>query len=262
MISDLGIIVPAYRPDTERLATYVRALNEQLRPKTIRIELDTPSRSTLEELRDLPASINASTDRRGKGAAITAGFEALETDILAFADADGSTSVESFGDVIDRVKAGEAALSVGSRRHPNANVTLQQSKSREYLGHSFVWLAQRALPVWLTDYQCGAKAISAAAWHDVRPHLLEAGFAWDIELIGLTAALGNRVVEVPVEWTEQPGSTVDPTHDSIRMLRALSRTYHRAQRLRGNRLHRTLKSDPETPLIDRIQDGQPTPLNA
>lgn len=262
MSPDLGIVVPAYRPDVDRLTSYVRALDDRLRPKTIRIELDTPSRTVPDELLDLPVSINAVARRRGKGAAITAGFEALETDVLAFVDADGSTPVDSFANVVAPVQTGDAALAVGSRRHPDANVTVDQSPSRQYLGDVFVWLAQHFLPVSLSDYQCGAKAISAAAWDDVRTHIREAGFAWDIELIALTAVRYNRVVEVPVEWTDQPDSTVDPAHDGLQMLWALARIHHRVQFLRGDRFHRTIHRESASPLVEHVHDNQVVISNA
>ncbi|PSQ60777.1 MAG: dolichol-P-glucose transferase [Halobacteriales archaeon SW_9_67_25] len=218
MTTAVGLVVPAYRPDVDRLAAYVRALREELAPVTVRVELDAPTEGVRDSLAGLPASVNAVPYRRGKGAAVTAGFEALETDVLAFADADGATPARSLADVVALVREGETDLAVGSRRHPQAEVATHQTFR-------------------LYDYQCGAKAMAAGAWDRVREHIYEPGFAWDVELVAVAGALDLRVTEVPVEWYDRPGSTVSPVRDSVRLARALLGARHRAKRLRDSRLH-------------------------
>jgi glycosyltransferase involved in cell wall biosynthesis len=237
MDRSVGIVVPAFQPDVDRLRSYVTALDERLAPAVIRIEIDDPAPAVAERLADLPAVVNAVPYRRGKGAAITAGFEALETDVLSFADADGSTDPASFAHVVDRVRAGDADLAVGSRRHPDATVHSHQTFARRFLGDGFAWIAGRLLDVALYDYQCGAKAITADGWSRVRDHLYDAGFAWDVELVAIAGAVGLSVAEVPIEWEDRPGSTVSPVRTSLNMATALLRARHRAKRLSDSRLH-------------------------
>jgi len=237
MAQTVGVVVPAFRPDVDRLRSYVTAIDERLNPATIRIELDDPEPDVPDELVDLSAEVNAVPYRRGKGAAITAGFEALETDIRSFVDADGSTEVPSFAHVIDRVRTGEADLAVGSRRHPDATVHSHQTFARRFLGDGFAWLAGHLLDVSLYDYQCGAKAITAEGWDLVRDHLYDAGFAWDVELVAIAGAMDLSVVEVPIDWEDRPGSTVSPVRTSLNMATALFRARHRAKRLSNSRLH-------------------------
>jgi glycosyltransferase involved in cell wall biosynthesis len=249
---DVGVVLPAYRPDPDRLVAYARAVCDRVDPAVVRVELDAADEATRAALADLPDRVVvADADRRrGKGAAITAGFEALGTDVLAFADADGSTPVDSLARVLDPVAGGEADLAVGSRRHPDATVASHQTRGRRLLGDGFAWLARRLLDVSLYDYQCGAKALSAGAWADARAHLREPGFAWDVELVAVVDALGGRVVEVPVDWEDQPNSTVAPVTDTLRIARGLLVARHRARRLRGDRLHRAI-GDPDPALVDR-----------
>lgn len=238
MDASLGIVVPAYRPDVDRLRSYVRELDEVLSPARIRIELDAPAPGLPGALADLPGSVTVGTapERRGKGAAVTAGFEALETDALAFVDADGSTSARSLEEVVDGLADG-ADLAVGSRRHPDSTVTSHQTFVRRRLGDGFAWLARRFLDVGLYDYQCGAKAITREAWRAVRLHLYEPGFSWDVELVAVTAALDLRIVEVPIEWHDRPGSTVAPTDAVVDFARTLLIARHRARRLQDSPLH-------------------------
>jgi glycosyltransferase involved in cell wall biosynthesis len=255
MSTTVGVVVPAYHPDPERLEAYLRDLRAAVEPDQLRVELDAPEPGGADV--DLPDWVDCRIvrRRRGKGGAITDGFEALSTDVLAFADADGATPADSLADVIEPVREGRAGLSVGSRRHPDAEVQSHQTFARRFLGDGFAWIARRLLDAPLYDYQCGAKAITATAWEDVRPHLYEPGFAWDIELVAVTAALEYRVREVPVVWEDQPGSTVSPISDTLDMGRGLLVARHRARLLRDDRLHNLLANDENTALVDRDHEG-------
>lgn len=242
MARTVGVVVPAYHPDVERLIEYVTALNETLHPEVIRIELDDPSSRVEAALTDAPATVHSAPTRRGKGAAITDGFEQLETDILAFVDADGSTPVPSVKAVIEPVLEGTVALAVGSRRHPDAVVHSHQTYARRWLGHAFARVARLLLDASLYDYQCGAKAIDREAWQAVRGHLYEPGFAWDIELVAMVAALGFDIREVPIEWEDYPGSTVSPVETSLQLAQALFVVRHRAKLLSDDPLHSALET--------------------
>jgi len=263
MTRAVGIVVPAYRPDPERLGSYLHALATRLDPAVIRVEVDAPRSDLRERLGELPDCVELATadSRRGKGTAITAGFEALtgsgvsdDIGVLAFADADGSTPAESFATVVDAVVEGDADLAVGSRRHPDADVASHQTFARRRLGDGFAWLARRFLDVQLYDYQCGAKALTVDAWREVRTHLYEPGFAWDIELVAVAGALNCRIAEIPVRWEDRAGSTVSTVGTTIRLARALVTSRHRARLLRENRIHEALdaRTRNEPSLVDRL----------
>jgi len=252
----LGVVIPAYEPTVEQLRAYLRAIDNRLDPESILIEIDSPTQETVTELRSLPGRVDVASRRRGKGAAITEGFEQLETDILLFADADGATPVDSLVDIAEPVRQDEAALAVDSRRHPDADIADEQTVVRQLLGDGFSQLAGTLLSVTLHDYQCGAKAIDADAWSRIRHHLYEPGFAWDVELIAIAGAFNFAVTEVPVAWEDQPGSTVDPVRDSARMFRALLTSRHRAKQIADDRLHTAIASrrSQPTPLVERRQE--------
>lgn len=251
MSRSVGVVVPAFRPDVDRLASYVDALRAELDPETVRVEVDAPTGAVAAALADLPATVNVSPYRRGKGAAVTAGFEALGTDVLAFVDADGSTPPGEFARVVDAVGAG--GLAVGSRRHPESTIRSHQTFARRFLGDGFAWLARRLLKANLSDYQCGAKALGRTAWRAVRDHLYEPGFAWDVELVAMAGALDVEIREVPITWEDQPGSTVSPVRDSLRLGRALLTARHRAKRIRDSRVHNAIAATREEPtaLVDQ-----------
>ena len=257
-MDSVGIVVPAYDPDVERLVDYLDALRETLDPAELHVELDAGTSGVADRIRDAGATVSESAGRRGKGAAITAGFEKLDTDVLAFADADGATPADSLGAVVSRVTDGNADLAVGSRRHPDSDVKSHQTVVRRLLGDGFAWLAGKLLTVDLYDYQCGAKAITADAWERVRGHLYEAGFAWDVELVAVAGALGSRVAEVPIAWEDQPGSTVSAVRTPFRLLGSLLRARHRAKRLGDSRLHAAIadRRDGQAALVDEPADHE------
>jgi glycosyltransferase involved in cell wall biosynthesis len=257
-MDSVGIVVPAYDPDVGRLRAYLTALRQTLDPDELHVELDAGGPGVADRIRDAGATVAESDSRRGKGAAITAGFETLETDVLAFADADGATPADELAAVISEVTEGSADLAVGSRRHPDSDVQSHQTVVRRLLGDGFAWLAGNLLTVDLYDYQCGAKAITADAWERVRGHLYEAGFAWDVELVAVAGALGCRVAEVPISWEDQPGSTVSAVRTPFRLLGSLLRARHRAKRLGDSRLHAAIadRRDGDAALVDEPADHE------
>ena len=237
MSRSVGIVVPAYQPDVSQLSSYITAIDEQLSPETLRVEIDAPSSGTLEAVAELPAVIGSAPERRGKGAAITAGFETLETDVLAFVDADGSTPVDSMASVLAPVINDKADLVAGSRRHPDAQITGRQTFLRCCLGRTFAWGAKRLVDPPLFDYQCGAKALTRRVWQAVRGYLHEPGFAWDVELVATTTALDYHVTEVPIRWNDKPGSTVSPAGTAAALAKGVLVARHRAKHLRESSLH-------------------------
>lgn len=244
MGSSVGVVVPAYRPEISQLSQFVAALQETVEPAVLRVEIDDPRPGVLAQLAGLPADVGTAPTRRGKGAAITAGFDTLETDTLAFADADGATPPSSVEAVLAPVVNDDADLAVGSRRHPDATVATHQTLFRRQMGDVLAWVARRLLPVGLHDYQCGAKAITADAWTGIRTHIEQEGFAWDLEVISFAGATGNRVLEVPIEWHDRPGSTVSPVRAPVEFGRALASVRRRAGTLSAGR------SEPESAAID------------
>lgn len=255
MSRSVGVVVPAFRPDVPVLRRYLDMIDAVVAPDVLRVELDDPADGVEDALSDSPATVHAVTERRGKGAAITYGFEQLDTDVLAFADADGSTPAESLDAVIAPIRQGEADVAVGSRRHPQADIRSHQTVLRQKLGDGFAWVARRVLDVPLYDYQCGAKAMTRETWRGIRTHLYEPGFAWDIEVVAMAGALDSTIVEVPVVWEDHPDSTVAPVAAVIELLTALFSARHRARRMEGHPIHQGIAARREEgpPLVKQYR---------
>jgi glycosyltransferase involved in cell wall biosynthesis len=239
----IGIVIPAYTPDTRKLEHFIKDIREVVDPDVIRIEIDTPKQDSVDDLAEL-AEINTSNSRRGKGAAIMHGFDAIQTDILAFADADGSVPAPSLDTVIRQINEGKADVSIGSRRHPSSNIVAHQTVARRLLGDIFAFTARMMLPTQCRDYQCGAKAVHADAWEAIGHHCYEPGFAWDLEFVSVAGSLGYEIAEVPVDWEDHPNSTVNPVSTSFELATALIDVKRRTDAIAMSpRFHNTVKTD-------------------
>lgn len=213
----LGFVIPAYDPDVDILTTYIEDVRDTLSPSIVRVEIDAPAESTLDRLESVADEVNATDARRGKGKAIADGFDALSTDVLAFADADGSVPASSMETVVDRIRDGTAAVSIGSRRHPDSRIVSHQTIGRRILGDAFAFAARKLLTTTCYDYQCGAKAVRADAWREMRERCRREGFAWDLEFVSVAGSLGYDIAEVPVEWNDHPDSTVHPFWTTVEL---------------------------------------------
>lgn len=254
MAKTVGIVIPAYKPDVSRLVSYASSLLHSVDSVEVHIELDDPTGDVDLSTTSLPAAISVNTEsrRRGKGAAITHGFETLDTEYLAFTDADGSTPVESVRDVISGLSS--ADLCVGSRRHPDAVIEAHQTVFRRFLGDGFAWSARRLLGVQLSDYQCGVKAITRDAWRKIRAHLYQPGFAWDLELVAMAHAFGYDITEVPITWHDNAGSTVNPVTTTLELGRTLLQLRFRSRSLGTDRP--TGSQGTATSLIEQMESKQ------
>lgn len=204
----IGVVIPAYRPPRREIAEYIKAIEREIQPERLIVELDSPTDEVREALEDLPCEMNISEDRRGKGRAIKDGFNRLDTGILMFADCDGSVPASSLLDILEPLRDGGSGFAVGSRRHPDSVIKAHKSIVPRRMGDIFAFIARRLMDVRLWDYQCGAKAIRKDLWEEVKDDIPAEGFEMDIQLIAETGKRGEKAVEVPVTWEDKPGTTV------------------------------------------------------
>lgn len=153
----------------------------------------------------------------GKGAAVRHGMLAARGDYRLFADADGATPIGEIKRLEAALMAG-AQIAVGSRALRDPSVSVVARPHRVAAGRAFSWIVQRLVVPGVLDSQCGFKAFTARAAADLFDKLMTMGFGFDVELLLLARAAGYRVVEVPVNWTDQPESKVRVLGNGPRML--------------------------------------------
>jgi dolichyl-phosphate beta-glucosyltransferase len=168
-------------------------------------------------LRVLPLGRN-----RGKGAAVRAGMLAVSGDYRLFADADGATPIAELKRLEPALAAG-ADVVIGSRVLLDPAVSVRTRPHRVAAGRVFNLIVARLGLRGIADSQCGFKAFTAAAAARLFGALQTDGFGFDVELLLRAQAAGLRVVEVAVNWSDQPGSKVGVLTSSPGMLRQIAR---------------------------------------
>jgi dolichyl-phosphate beta-glucosyltransferase len=158
----------------------------------------------------------------GKGAAVRRGMHAARGRLQLFADADGATAIEEWARLEAAIAQG-ADLAIGSRAlaSRDRSYRVHARWHRSILGAMFNATVQRMGLEGIADTQCGFKLFRQSVARDLFSVASVNGYGFDLELLYIARRRGYRIAEVPVNWTDQPGSKVRPLRDGWVMLREL-----------------------------------------
>ncbi len=220
-MTGLSVVFPAYREE-RRLPGCLDAATEFLRGRDGEIVVvDDGSPDGTRALAERRAAgdprilVHALPRNRGKGAAVREGVLRSRGRVVLVSDVDLATPLSEF----DRLEPllQRAAVVVGSRALAGAKLEARESWRREVLGRFFNAVARVGVLPGILDTQCGFKIwrgdVARAVFRRVR---LER-FAFDVESLWLARRMGHRVIEAPVTWRHDEGSTVRVGRDGLRM---------------------------------------------
>lgn len=156
-------------------------------------------------------------ENRGKGAAVRTGMLAARGRYRLFTDADGSTPIAELKRLEPALSAG-ADLVIASRVLVDPAVSVVTRRHRVAIGRLFNWIVARLGLRGVADSQCGFKLFRGAVAEKLFAPLRTRGFGFDVELLLRARRAGYGIVEVAVNWTDQPGSKVGVVTDGPRML--------------------------------------------
>lgn len=222
----LSVVLPAY-DEQDRLLPYLTSITRYLSQRGDPYEIvvvddgsrdDTAQRVTQYAL-DVPAvRLIRFPANRGKGAAVRAGLLAARGMLRLMADADGATPIQEVGR-LEHALAGGADLAIGSRflGSRDCRYRVQARWHRTVLGNAFNQIAQHAGLNGITDTQCGFKLFRQRVAEDLCSVARINGYGLDLELLYIARRRNYRIAEVPINWTDQPGSKVRVLRDGIRM---------------------------------------------
>ncbi len=210
----LSLIIPAYN-ESQRLPPYLETIRNYIRHEYNDncevIVVDDGSSDQLAEVltkmaADWPPLRTIRHEHNlGKGAAVRTGILAAQGTRLLYADADGATPIGEERKLRDAIDAG-ADLAVGSRLLSAEDVQRKRTWSRALIGRSFATMARMMLKTQVRDTQCGFKMLRAEPAKQLFELSQENGYLFDLEILALAAHCGYRVTEVPINWSDQPGS--------------------------------------------------------
>lgn len=168
----------------------------------------------------VPVEILRRARNAGKGAALKLGFARARGRSLLFTDADLSVPLEFIEPMRSALEQG-ADVCIGSRRREGARLLVRQPRLRQALGMVFTALVRLAIgPV--TDATCGFKAFRGDVGRDLFARARIPDWSFDAELLFLARRAGHRIEEIPVDWSDRPGSNVRVLKDALRSLRGLA----------------------------------------
>jgi glycosyltransferase involved in cell wall biosynthesis len=156
------------------------------------------------------------TDRRGKGLAVRAGMLSAKGDVVIFADADLSWSVDDLKRFLSFVDAKNPVV-IGSREGLGAR-RIGEPVYRHLMGRVFNRVVQALAVPGVEDTQCGFKAFRADAAKAIFTRQRLDGFGFDVEVLYLARRLGYPIRVVPLHWEHKENSRVAPLRDTLAML--------------------------------------------
>ena len=153
----------------------------------------------------------------GKGSAVMRGVMTSSARWVGFMDADLATPIETLGAVVPLLQGGAAAV-CASRYTVGSRFAAEQPPVRRLGSAAFRKLAGQVVPD-VSDTQCGFKFFDGDLLRRLAPELQVTGFAFDLELLAAVVREGHSVCEVPVVWSDVPGSTFSARADGLRSMR-------------------------------------------
>ena len=233
-----SVVIPAFNeaerlpPFLEKVVAYFEGRDE---PYEVIVVDDGSSDGTADIVgaRHLPSvRVLRLPANAGKGAAVRAGMLAAKGAYRLFVDADGATPIEELKRLEPTLVAG-ADVVIGSRVLVDPGVAVTTRPHRVAAGRIFNWLVARVGLADIADSQCGFKAFTGSAASRLFEALSTQGFGFDVELLLLARAAGCKVVEVPVNWSDQAGSKVGVLRHGPGMLWQIVQARRRVRRRRS-----------------------------
>lgn len=144
---------------------------------------------------------------KGRGRALKQVWLSSPAQVLVYLDEDLSTDLAALPPLVAPLLSGHSDLAIGTRLGRSARVT--RGGKREFISRSYNLLLRQAMSVGFSDAQCGFKAIRRDVAQRLVPLVEDDGWFFDTELLILAERAGMRIHEIPVDWVDDPHSSVD-----------------------------------------------------
>ncbi|MBV1946983.1 bifunctional glycosyltransferase family 2/GtrA family protein [Streptomyces sp. BV129] len=145
-------------------------------------------------------------ERKGRGHALRTVWSASNAPVLAYMDVDLSTDLNALLPLVAPLISGHSDLAIGSRLSRTSRVV--RGPKREFISRAYNLILRGSLQARFSDAQCGFKAIRREVAQVLLPLVEDTGWFFDTEMLVLAERAGLRIHEVPVDWVDDPDSTV------------------------------------------------------
>lgn len=211
----VDVVVPVYNEEQD-LERSVLRLHEHLKsalPYSFRITIadNASTDSTWAIATRLSAQIPEVSavhlDAKGRGRALRQVWMSSDAAVLAYMDVDLSTDLAALLPLLAPLLSGHSDVAIGTRLGRGSRVV--RGPKRELISRTYNLILRATLGAGFSDAQCGFKAIRADAAAQLLPLVEDPEWFFDTELLVLAERSGMRIHEVPVDWVDDPGTTVD-----------------------------------------------------
>ena len=211
----LSVIIPAYN-EAERLPHTLLDVDKRLSEKSYSYEIlvlnDGSHDRTADIVRRMAKTIKNlnlvdNVENQGKGGVVKQGMLIARGKYRLFMDADNSTSVDQFDQMIPFFEQGYGVV-IGSRAVAGSVLEPSQPWYRRILGKGSNLIIQAVNLPGIWDTQCGFKAVTEEAAEAIFNSARITGWGFDIELLALANALGYKIKEMPIHWVNDTASHV------------------------------------------------------
>ncbi|TNM70469.1 glycosyltransferase [Streptomyces sp. NP160] len=225
----LDVVVPVFN-EQDDLEPCVRRLHTHLStalPYPFRITIaDNASTDATAAVADtlqaaLPGVVAVHLPAKGRGRALKAVWSASDAPVLVYTDVDLSTDLAALLPLVAPLVSGHSDIAIGSRLARGSRVV--RGPKRELISRSYNVLLRRSLGARFSDAQCGFKAVRKDVAEQLLPLVEDTGWFFDTELLVLAERSGARIAEVPVDWVDDPDSSVDIVRTATEDVRGILR---------------------------------------
>jgi glycosyltransferase involved in cell wall biosynthesis len=209
----LSVVVPAFNEE-KGIAATIRLLDGWLEERGGSYEIlvvdNASTDRTAERVEELAdgerVRLLRNPSNRGKGHSMRRGMLEATGDLRLHCDADCAGSLPSLPHMLELIEDNDVV--VGSRLAEGARVGRRQPLRRRIAGRSFQQLCRLVLREPTTDLYCGFKLWRGEAAEDAYSRTRLEGWTFDAEVLAMARALGYRIRETGIVWTDREDSRV------------------------------------------------------
>lgn len=221
----ISLIIPCYK-ESNRLPLFLNSINQLPGKYPIEIIIvdDGSPTKDFELLKNKISPLLTNNIRlihydanKGKGAAIQHGIENSVGEYIGFVDADGAIPSHEVENFIQYILNNPLEDMVISSRIRILGKTVNRSLKRHLSGRVFITILNLFFSVPVYDSQSGLKIFKREKFNLIQNQISDYRWLWDTQVLILFYKSKFRMVEIPIDWSDIPGSKVNLFRDSILM---------------------------------------------
>lgn len=236
----ISVVVPTFNEERHIAATVARVADAvgALDPDFELLVVDNASTDgTVGELApalaDPRVRLLRNDENRGKGHSVRRGMLEARGELRLHCDADCAGSLVSLPQMLADIQ--QADVVVGSRAIEGAQVGRRQPLRRRIAGHGFIALCRLTLREPTHDLFCGFKLWRGEAADATFARVELPGWVFDAEALAIARALGFRITERGIAWSDRSGSRLHMRKVLIPVLHELRRARATALAIKAER---------------------------